>query len=137
MTRLCLWLLSAVQFNECGTRDDLIVRPYSTGQGAEEWRFLVDPKFVSRPAASHKDITNPNLFELADVQSCQSIHEAFWGIKHSGNLFVRNRYEARLRYKAGVQAVVTMYLWPRELVPPLIAGFTVNASRLIETIEVG
>ncbi len=71
------------------------------------------------------------------MQSRQSSHEAFWSIKHTGNLFVRNRYEARLRYEARVQAVVTMYLRPRELMPPLITGFTVNASCLIEAIKVG
>lgn len=84
-----------------------------------------------------KDITNPTFFELADMQSRQSIHEAFWSIKHAGNLFVRNGYEARLRYEAGIQAVVTMNLWPRELVPPLITGFTMDASRLIKAIKVG
>jgi hypothetical protein len=45
--------------------------------------------------------------------------------------------KARLRYETGVQAVVTMYLWPRKLVPPLITGFTVDASRLIKAIKAG
>ena len=71
------------------------------------------------------------------MQSRQSIHKAFWSIKHAGNLFVRDRYEASLRYEAGVQAVVAMYLWPRELVPPLITGFTMDASRLIMAIKAG
>lgn len=71
------------------------------------------------------------------MQSRQSIHETSWSIKHAGNLFVRNRYEPRFRYEASIQAVVTVYLWPREFVPPLITSFTMNASRLVVTIKVG